>query len=432
MLRADTDVLEYHLRGLDGESLAALVADLWAARGYETTREGATVRATHGGETLRVVVARAAGGEPPSSAESVDVLVAFGDASGGDARVVDAAGLAELLAYAVDRPVALELCERHLGATPGALPPPPLERLERGIGSRLDGAAPALVAATVLLGLGVVLLAGAGPFAEGDALEGDAAAVTTPADVGTPEGVSRADSEVTVEAVPYPSRPGTPPPGLTSEGVVDLGALASAHAAVVANRSHTVWLDRHSRQLNSNASGVQQDIDMATDGENYRVVTTRVEDDSRQRLGEVYYDGTTQYGAVYNETTGDYDRVFRIDPRHDVAPTPDSIGNAAIWRYLSAEETNVTGRTETDESTVYRVVATGKPNATTFDRVRNYSAVAVIDARGYVRDLTVAFDERRSGRVYRIRHEITYDRIGSTTVDRPAWYERHRENATGE
>jgi len=69
----DTAVLEYHLRHLDEEDLAALVADLYAARGYGTTREGGLVRATTGGETLRVWVPQAAGTAQPDP--PVDAVV---------------------------------------------------------------------------------------------------------------------------------------------------------------------------------------------------------------------------------------------------------------------------------------------------------------------------------------------------------------------
>lgn len=41
----DRAAVEAHLRRLDATGLAAFVADLWSARGFDTTRDGTTVTA---------------------------------------------------------------------------------------------------------------------------------------------------------------------------------------------------------------------------------------------------------------------------------------------------------------------------------------------------------------------------------------------------
>ncbi len=434
---SDTDVLEYHLRQLDGDALAALVADLWAARGYETSRENDTICATHGDDTLHIRIPRATEGTASHSGVPPDIVVAVGGAGGSsDARTVDAATLAEVLGYAVDRSVARGLCEQHLGAPPEDLPAPPLTRARRRAEGFLDRTTPAVLAvASVLALLTALLWVGPVPLAgqSGPATADDVTVVATPDTDALAAGTDiRADLDAPVEnEASFPSSPRTPPPGVTDEGITDIEALATAHERAMANRSHTVWLDRYSERVNANTTRVQTDIDMMAEGDRYRITTTRVQSDAREPLGEVYHDGTVPYGAAYNETTGRHDRVFKIDPRHDVSPTPETVRKRAVGRFLSTAETNVTGQTSQDGTTLYRVVATGEPNATAFDTVHNYTAVAVIDARGHVREMTVEFTGRASGRIYRIRHEVTYDRIGSTTVDPPPWYEREVANATG-
>lgn len=425
----DTTALEHHLRRLDGDTLAALVADLWAARGYETDREGGTVVARTGrGETVRISVPRAGG-----DAQSADVVVAFG-ATAGDAHPVDAAALAELLRYGVDRAVARDLCERHLGAPPSDLPAPPLVRARRRVAGPLGAATPALLvgAAAVAVVLGAFLWFGAVPFASAfDAAPGDGGeTVVTPGPETSAESAAeRADRGVSTAE--FPSSPDTPPPGVTESRVVNLTALAAAHERAMANRSYTIWLDRYSERVNANDTRTQHDIDMSVEGERFLITNARVESGDRRRLGAVYRDGTVTYGAVWNRSTGTYGQVLRIDPRHDLAPTPDTVRRTAVLRFLSTTETNVTRQTPRDGTTLYRVVGTGQPNATAFDRVWNYTAVALVDSRGYVRDLTVQFTARSSSRIYRMRHEITYSRVGTTTVETPAWYERHQNGTAG-
>lgn len=429
----DTTALEYHLQRLDGDTLAALVAELWAARGYETDREGGTVVARAGrGETVRVSIPRAGGAAAQSGDGPVDVVVTFGAGDAGDARRVDAAALAELLRYGVDRAVARDLCERHLGAPRSDLPAPPLVRAKRHVAT-LGVVTPTLLvgAAAVAVVIGVFLWFGAAPFAStfDTVLSDGGETVVTPGSEAPEESVrERANRDVFPDE--YPSSPDTPPPGVTEERVTNLTALAAAHERAMANRSHRIWLDRYSERVNANDTRVKHDFDMVVEGERFLITNAVVESDDRRRLGAVYHDGAVTYGAVWNGSTGTYGQVLEIDPRHDLAPTPETVRRTAVRRFLSAARTNVTHRTARDGTTLYRVVATGRPSATAFDQVWNYTAVALVDSRGYVRDLTVEFTARSSSRIYQMRHELTYSRVGTATVEAPAWYERQQTNGT--
>jgi len=80
MSRFDAKRVAYHIRRLDADRLAALVADLWSARGYEIAREGDTVLARHGAEAVRI---RIESGTGTPSATPPDVVVT----TEGDIRV---------------------------------------------------------------------------------------------------------------------------------------------------------------------------------------------------------------------------------------------------------------------------------------------------------------------------------------------------------
>ncbi len=293
----------YHLRHLDGEDLAALVADLYAARGYGTTREGGLVRATTSGETLRVWVPRAAGTARPD--RPVDAVVTLDGRARdhADARQLDAAALAEMLVYAVDRSVARALCDRHLNAPPGDLAPPPWTRARRGLRNVADGRTRVAFVGVALLVLAAALgavgwvLAGTAP-AEDDPAE----AATDPgsdvpqigstpvatADYGTPatgdSGATPAgDSEASILA------DDELPPGVTEAGITDLDALAAAHDHVASNRSHTLYLDRYPLRAAPNGSRVQHDVTVTAAGGEYLVTMDTVDSPTRH-LGAVYHD----------------------------------------------------------------------------------------------------------------------------------------------
>jgi hypothetical protein len=61
--------------------------------------------------------------------------------------------------------------------------------------------------------------------------------------------------------------------------------------------------------------------------------------------------------------------------------------------------------------------------------IRNYTVEALIDSRGFVRDVTVRASlehpDTTPERAFRVKREMTYGRVGSTTVEPPGWYLNH-------
>jgi hypothetical protein len=414
----DHAAVERQIRRLSERELAALIADLWATRGFETTREGTTVVAERDAEPVRLCVVGTTPWRvgPPRRVETseVDVVVSptgnVVTVSPG-VEVVDCAALSDLLAYGIDRPEAREICERHLGAPPDALPASPSARVSWVV----SGLALALA-------VGLILSAAAG-------ISGGFGTTNLPTVS------SEADSPPTVSAAPSTPAPLPPPgdglpPGVAEDGVTDLDTLATAHADVVGSRSHTIWYDRYQpRKLRPNATRVQRDIDIAAGDGRYLVTTTEVDSGNETYIGAVYREGGVIYQADWNETSQRHERVLRIDWRNVLVPTPYDLRENLVRRYLSAPQTNVTGTTEREGVTVHRVVARGTPNSSSLGEVQNYSAVALVDSRGLVHDVTVRYTSVLSDRTYRVRVEITYARIGQTTVDSPGWFERRNRSA---
>lgn len=416
----DPALVERQLRGLCGPELAALVADLWAARGYETTRDGSSVVATRDGESVRICVVGDHRWRPwrqhPIDEDAAVVVSADTGVTAPGADVVDAADLADVLAYGVERTTARELCVRHLGARPGRLSPSPLERPVQRAGAATRRGTP--VAAVGILLLGVVLAA-----------TGGFALVGSP----DPAGAST-DSPVTpvspaTEPPPLPPAGDGAPPGVGDDGITDLDALAAAHTAAVGERSHTIWYDRSQpRDLDPNKTRVQDDIDLTAEDGRYLVLKSEVDADNETYLGGVYRGDGVIYTANWNETADRHDQVLRVDRRNVLVPTPYDLRENLVERYLSTPTTNVTGTTRRDEVTVYRVVGRGAPDSPQFRDARNYSVVALVDSRGLVHDVTVHYTEVLSDRSYQVTVEVTYGRIGDTTVDPPLWFEQRNRS----
>ncbi|MFC6939506.1 hypothetical protein ACFQE8_05935 [Salinirubellus sp. GCM10025818] len=448
MTDPDTEaVLADHVRRLDTDARAALVADLWTARGFETTREGSDVVATGRGASRRIRIG-AGSGRGRGSADRPDVVISTGSrtahaAAGSGVRVLDAEDVAAMLRYAVDRSTARALCERHLGAPPEELRPPATARLRAhlgglraSVGNVESPVAPAsfLVAALALLIAGVVAgmvltaASGPAPSASPTTSAGADDAVDAPS---IPESTPVGDSAVVTPATS--ESPGDPPPnasavpGLSEDRITDLSALATAHARGLLGQSYTLWMDTY-RPPRGDPDGapIQYDTDVAVADDRFLVVESVGDGESRERRRAVYDDDRAWFVANWTGGNATYTRV--LDREQVPVPPPDfdDVALNLVTDYLSTPETTVEGRAANGSggaagATRYRVVGRGTPPTIEGD-VRNYTAVALIDRDGVVRDLTVTYTVIEGEESYRVRKEWTYGYLGETTVTPPDWY----------
>lgn len=167
-MKSTTPTVAYHVRRLDSAELRALVADLWAARGFpETREEDVTVDRGIRGVEIRVRERTGPNAAVPSP-----------DGDGPDEHSVDARELAEVLRYAVEPAVTKRICERHLDAPPERLRPSPTTRLRRRAAGIKRASPPTPLVAITLVALGAILLAGL-PADPGSVGESPAAETTT-------------------------------------------------------------------------------------------------------------------------------------------------------------------------------------------------------------------------------------------------------------
>ena len=428
---ANPDVLEAHVRGLDSERFAAFVTDLWTARGFGTDRDGAFVTARRGGETHVVyVLTGRAGTLSGETARPVDVVVAAGRprnaatlAAEVDARVVDAAGLTEMLRYAIPRDVAADLCERHFGASPEALTFPPRDRVRRAVeGLEVETVTTVLLAvAVVAVGAGVAFGL-AGPGVAGDGTSDRAEAAVTPGTVTSPGGDG--PGTVTVNAGSSPTEAGgddpASVPGVSETGISNASRLAQAHAATVAGTSsYTIWFDYYAPEDGS-PQRVQYDVDVRVEGERVFVQAGRETAwGTRSLLTTIYFDGEDRYRA---ENSGEV--LTRLDNRTPTA-TPRAVPftrpEKMIQLYLATPESAVRAAESEASGERYRLRGTGPP-AGLADTVTDYEMTAVVDARGFVRMFEAEFSIPRDSDAdgvsdrNRVRLTWTYDRVDSTEI----------------
>ncbi|MFB6161275.1 MAG: hypothetical protein ABEJ61_08895, partial [Haloferacaceae archaeon] len=225
--------------------------------------------------------------------------------------------------------------------------------------------------------------------------------------------------------------PGPDAPGLGRSGITNATALALAHARATDDRSYTVWYDyRGPHEDYPNEPRVHLDVDMRAEGDRYTVVESVVRGESRRPVRREYYDGEDWYVARARGGNTSYLAWPAEGGEPTFGPDPFTLRRGLVVYYLSTPETNVTGRVERDGEKRYRVVGRGAPVAPAFDEVEDYRFVALVDDRGFVRSLTVEYVRTVDGRRAPVRIEIGYDRVGTTTVRPPPWYERRFGDAT--
>ncbi len=232
----------------------------------------------------------------------------------------------------------------------------------------------------------------------------------------------RETATLTPAAVPTDQPTPTPAPrlapGLTAARVENASALAAAHDAVLDGTSFTVRETIAYRAANRTA--IRRVTSLTRVGSDGRVsVTKRWSGATTLRRSASYFDGTRRLVA----TTGvDGETTYRRTPTTATEPIAAGTGSERIARTFTVAEVHAVDRIESRETTAYRLVPDERPSATPGRSVR---VRATVTARGLVRNYTL--DQRLSGRVddvSSIHVSTRYAAIGSTAVERPAWYER--------
>ncbi|MFB6171932.1 MAG: hypothetical protein ABEJ23_05310 [Haloarculaceae archaeon] len=247
----------------------------------------------------------------------------------------------------------------------------------------------------------------------------------------------------TVTPAPVPPTPPAAEPFVDAAGTVDGGALARAHAARLRDTSFTVATTRTATYRNGSLAS-RLDVRLRVpDTDGYSVSVAVAGPAGPEFLGRPPARATFwSNGTVYVRRLDAGDRTIynRFDPPFDYAGTRrywldvvalDGPPRRDVEGAFGSFRTRVTARTRDGDATVYRVVGTN-PRSTGFvddnedvAAVRDASLAARVTAAGLVRSYRVTYTaETPTGAVVSVTRRVRYERVGNTTVSRPAWYAR--------
>jgi hypothetical protein len=244
-------------------------------------------------------------------------------------------------------------------------------------------------------------------------------------------------------ALPLGSDPGPAiPPGLSENGVQDASALASAHREILRDQSRTVEVTETIRYENGSLRGSKRAtyrVDPASG-----IATAVVEPTVSGGLFappflpsaatlEFYRNGTTVLAKVTNDTTS---------KRLPVQGTEGSLRSPKmVPTLLTATNLQYNGTVKRDGETLYCLEATAPEDEALvaktvlsgrrYDELRNVTFRALVTDDGLVRKYTVEyavfktegykFPETEEGQVIRGTRTVTFESVGTTSVERPAW-----------
>jgi len=398
-------------RAVDAETLAAFVADLSRARGYEVDRPGeGRLRLEPGGRVLAVRPGPVR--DVPPAADAV-VAPAADRTAGGD--VVDADTLYRQLHYAVDRSVARDLLATHLGLDPDreASEEDPVHLGGHPLTGSVLALGLALVAAVALAGALAVAGVAELPGNDGDSSVGTPSptptgATTTPAmpDAGGMD-ASAAPGFQSVDD----SKDESLPPGVDSEGISDTDELVAAHRARLTDESFTlrVW---HREFVGGRLTGVYVETVRVENASAYSVSVSKtgtLRTTPNAVVGaDLYVSGGRRH--VTDTVVGSYFRS-RATP----ARFRRQVEQYLRWS-LSAERTAIAGQATRGNRTVYRLSTEGDP----YSLVEGASGTAYVTDGGLVTYGRWTYRQPDRDDV-RIEFAVQTADVGTTTVRRPGW-----------
>lgn len=375
----DPALVAAHVRRLDPDARAAVVADCLTAAGVAAERDETTVRVRRAGRERRLSTV------PDPEAD----------------RVLSPAAVRDVLLYRVARPDGDRIAERHLGAPLDDLRP----RLSRRVAARAGAlATPVVLLVLVVAAAGVVVGGIAGGPDEAPATPMATATGTTAA--GAPVAMSRTSSAVS-EAPRVP--------GLGVDGVRDVETLAAAHDRA---RPESYVARVQARRIASDYDVVTRNVTLRVEGDRYRadVVTER----AGERTGRavVYGDGDARWAGTRRDGGWTVERLG-ANKTGAAGVDPTTLGQTGVRNALATPETSVSGPVEYAGWPAYRVVGTGAPASVT-DAVETYRVVAHVRPDGFVYAVRIEYTllgPRLSDRTLTWRY-VRAD----ATVETPFWY----------
>jgi hypothetical protein len=237
-----------------------------------------------------------------------------------------------------------------------------------------------------------------------------------------PVGTEQPTATETLTPVPVPDANdgldgarGSLPPGVSSDGTLEVDRLARAHADTLAGTSYTETLARTVTVAGAPTT-VRQSLRRVAVAGNATLVERA---GSRLVLRETLYsDGEETYVRLSQENRT---RVLAVD-RTERIPGPAG----TVSRFLDGVSVDVT-RVERRGTVLYRLSGTSDGETPAADtphgrrNVSDYAVTALVAPSGFVRELSVSYNRSVGSRPQRVRIAVEYTGLGATTVSRPAW-----------
>jgi len=218
------------------------------------------------------------------------------------------------------------------------------------------------------------------------------------------------------ETTAPPRFSGPTPPGIKSDGAVDIYRLVDAHVELLSARSYSWAAFNNVTVSGSNITG--KTFMRTVRVEDGRYVARQTEPDNTS-VTTLFVENGTGYYRLSTENETDY--IDRSPPEHDRL----AFGPRAAMRFL-ADDNPTVSTVERDGRTLYQLhVSTPPANVargdTTAGEVREYSATAYVTTDGLIRTLIVDYERVDDERVVSRRLRFDYSSVGNTTVEKPAW-----------
>jgi hypothetical protein len=370
----------------------SFVAALWAARGWETRVEGERVVATNHPQWADATLLVPDRGRVPQNPPSdVDAVVTTAPSSRPRAvRVLPPADLRRIALYAGGREAAADACRRHLGVELRASPD------DDAGPSGIPLAEVGLVAVVAI----VVLAAVFGVVGE---------------DGSNPPTATQSVTQTSTEP-PQPLAP-----GVTRDGLVGAGALASAHARAVDRNRPYEW-----RLTYEEYNASKQAPPTLSHNETVWVV-----DDHRYRVDkDILYGGRVPKvgplvvsNRAYADGSHRYIR-YRLGGHAEFERFPVGTDRIGAERYSTRSGEILSVLLDTNESWVRTAEINGDAytqlygSGTTRFNAERYRVVAFLTDEGFVRELSVTFRDPKTNTAVIFTYEYT-DFSGTLTP--PSW-----------
>lgn len=245
----------------------------------------------------------------------------------------------------------------------------------------------------------------------------------------------------TVTPAPIPEG-GTFPPGVSAEGVEDPTALAGAHVDAIDDRSYTLATEREVRYENGSLhSRLSLEVALAAD-RSYLAEAATAGPHAPVFLGR------PPASAVFWSNGSVYVRKFTHDNATTYNEFETTDGGAGTWAYwvstvpfgggrnrpetfyrdlFRSVSTRTVERRTINGTTVYRLVGTGVQAGgfdTNIENIRTLRLEAGVTQAGLVRSLSLRYVGDIDGDPVEVEWTVRYRGLGTTTVERPDWFDR--------